>query len=76
MVKRRSFNDIDISKDFEKRYEKKQIEIQKEIFEIKNIDFENMTLKELELYKENEIEKLEYAKDEDITSKILLEDVR
>lgn len=76
MVKRRSFNDIDITKDFEKRLTKKNIENQRENFELHKIPLENMSLKELETFKGNQITRMEEIKLDDVYSKILLEDVR
>ena len=76
MVKRRSFKDVDITKDFEKRLERKYFEIEKENLEIKKTPLENMSLQELELYSENKLKKMDSEKEEDTSSKILIEDVR
>jgi hypothetical protein len=76
MVKRRTFKDLDITKDFQNRLEKKNLENIKENFNNKNIKLEDMSLKELELYQENQIEKLEKDKKDDVYSKIIIEDLR
>lgn len=76
MVKRRSFKDVDITKDFEKRLEKKNFEIAKENLDLKKTPLENMTLQELELYNENRLSKMDLEKENDTSSKILIEDVR
>lgn len=76
MVKRRSFKDIDITKDFEKRLERKNFEIEKENLELKKTPLENMSLQELEIYNENRLRKMDTEKEEDTSSKILIEDVK
>jgi hypothetical protein len=76
MVKRRSFQDIDITKDFEKRLEIKQKELQKENFELKKLPLEDMSLKELELFHQNQMNKLEKDIEDDTSSKLLFEDVK
>ena len=76
MVKRRTFKDLDITKDFQNRLEKKEIENLRENFDNKNIKLEDMSLRELELYQENQLEKLEKEKNDDVYSKIIIEDIR
>jgi len=76
MVKRRTFKDIDISKDFEKRLEIKNKELEKENFNLKKLPLENMSLEQLELYHENQMNKLEKDKEDDTASKLIIEDVR
>ena len=76
MVKRRSFTDIDITKDFQKRLEIKNYEVEKENLELKKVPLENMSLQELELYNENIMKNMDLEKEEDTFSKILIEDVK
>jgi hypothetical protein len=76
MVKRRSFTDIDITKDFQKRLEIKNYEVEKENLELKKVPLENMSLQELELYNENKMKNMDLEKEEDTFSKILIEDVK
>ena len=76
MVKRRSFTDIDITKDFQKRLEIKNYEVEKQNLELKTFPLENMSLQELELYNENIMKNMDLEKEEDTFSKILIEDVK
>lgn len=76
MVKRRSFKDIDVTKDFEKRLMKKNFEIEKENIELKKTPLEKMSLQELELFNENQMKNLDMEKEDDVSAKILIEDVK
>jgi len=76
MVKRRSFKDIDISKDFEKRLAQKTFEQEKESLELRKTPLENMSLQELEIFNENQMNKLEAEKELDTSTKLIFEDVK
>jgi hypothetical protein len=76
MVKRRTYKDIDISKDFEKRLNLKAMERAKEKVEFEKTNFDQLSLQELEIYKEQEMMKGEQEKLDDVSSKILVQDVR
>ncbi len=76
LVKRRKFKDIDIAKDFEKRLIEKSKIDQQENIENKQIQLENMSLTELESYRENKKEKENEEKESDLYQKIVLRDLQ
>ena len=76
LVKRRKFNDIDVTKDFEKRLNVKKFEDIRESMVNESRDLTTMNLSELEEYRENLKKKEESDSQSDIYQKILLDDVR
>lgn len=70
--KRRSFKDIDITKDFENRLHEKKKQDQINLMKKEMIDYSNMSLAQLEEYREHETEKEEQEKQSDLYNKILL----
>lgn len=78
MVKRRQFKDIDISKDFEKRLNIKKIEQAQQNIEKKRIQlqYDKMSLDQLETYREDLKKKEEDEKTSDLYQKVLIQDVQ
>jgi hypothetical protein len=75
LVKRRKFQDMDISKDFERRLSIKKREDSLERLE-NQIKLEDMTLDQLEAYRDKKIKKEESEKKDDIYNKIVLHDIK
>jgi hypothetical protein len=75
LVKRRNFKDMDISKDFEKRLSIKKFEETIERLE-NQVKLNEMTLDQLEAYRDKKIEKEEKEKTEDIYQKVVLHDMK
>jgi hypothetical protein len=78
MVKRRQFKDIDISKDFEKRLNIKKMEQAHENIEKKQmqLQYDKMSLDQLESYRDTLKKKEEEEKKSDIYQKVLIQDVQ
>ena len=76
LVKRRRYEDIDIAKDFEKRLRIKTKEDQKEYIKDKSLNFESMSLQELEEYRKEKVMKEEEEKKSDLYQKIILGDIK
>jgi hypothetical protein len=76
MVKKRKFEDVDIAKDFEKRLREKTIEDVKDYQEEQMMDFDKMSLEELENFRKGKINKEEEEKKSDIYQKIIVQDIK
>jgi hypothetical protein len=76
LVKRRSFKNLDITKDFERRLHIKKIEDEKHKFENELVDLNKMSLSELEAYREKMKDKEEEDKKSDIYQKVVLTDIK